>query len=88
MFVPSGTIGNYFFAFRDLVDVGLHIVRRYIDRAGDVTLGVLLGGACVDEDGGLCVEVFFRVSERDPSGVVASSASWLCAVDAAVLFSG
>src|SRR5262245_20341939 len=71
MFVSSGTVGNYFFAFRYLVDVCVQVVCWNVDRTGDMTLRVLVGRVCVDEDRGACVEIFLRVGERDPrSGVL------------------
>ena len=36
MFVRSGAVGDYFFAFWDLIDIGGHDVDRYVDRALDV----------------------------------------------------
>lgn len=71
MFVPSGTVGNYLFAFWDLVDVRLDVVRGDVYRARDVTLGVLLRCVGIDEDGGLGIEIFLRLGQRDPRGIAA-----------------
>ena len=60
MFGPSGTVGNYLFAFRDLVQVWLKIVGRDIDRAGDVLLGILFRRVRVDEHRGAGIEILLR----------------------------
>jgi hypothetical protein len=70
VFVRSGTVGDYLFAFWDLVHVRIDVVCRYVDSSRNVTLCKLLGRVCVDENRCLRVEVFLRIGECDARSIL------------------